>query len=134
EQELVVGVFDPTNAGPQPRGKQVVRPRGIFYTPVTGIWQTVWLEPVPESSIAALKVTPDVDAGEVRVEITGRGNLSGLELRVMAAEPGGPQPKLVVSRGSPNKPVVIKFDNWKYWTPEDPQLYLLTVNLFRTEQ
>src|SRR5262249_18574976 len=46
EQELIVGVYDPTDKGPQPRGKQVSRPGGIYYTPTTGIWQTVWLEPV----------------------------------------------------------------------------------------
>ena len=46
EQELIVGVWDPTDAGTQPHGKQVVKPGGIFYTPTTGIWQTVWLEPV----------------------------------------------------------------------------------------
>src|SRR4051812_18911936 len=46
EQEIVVSVWDPSDAGPQPRGKQVRQPRGIWYTPTTGIWQTVWLEPV----------------------------------------------------------------------------------------
>ena len=51
EQELIVGVWDPTDAGTQPRGKQVIKPGGIFYTPTTGIWQTVWLEPVAEDSI-----------------------------------------------------------------------------------
>src|SRR5947207_1900720 len=48
EQELIVGVWDPTDRGTQPRGKQVLKPGGIFYTPTTGIWQTVWLEPVPQ--------------------------------------------------------------------------------------
>ncbi len=48
DQELIVRVYDPTDKGPQPRGKQVSKPEGIYYTPTTGIWQTVWLEPVPE--------------------------------------------------------------------------------------
>ena len=47
EQEIVVGVYDPSDAGDQPRGKQVQKPGGIWYTPCTGIWQTVWCEPVP---------------------------------------------------------------------------------------
>ena len=50
EQEIVVAVFDPTDAGTQPRGKQVRNPNGIWYTPTSGIWQTVWLEPVAKSA------------------------------------------------------------------------------------
>ena len=62
EQEIVVSVWDPTDTGPQPRGKQTLNPQGIWYTAVTGIWQTVWLETVPVASIRALKIVPDVDA------------------------------------------------------------------------
>lgn len=57
----MVKVWDPTDKGYQPRGKQVSRPEGIWYTPVTGIWQTVWLEPVSESYIQDLRITPDID-------------------------------------------------------------------------
>jgi len=66
--ELVVSVWDPTDAGTQPRGKQVQRPNGIWYTPVSGIWQTVWLEPVSAAHINGLKITPDVDRGAILVE------------------------------------------------------------------
>ncbi|TFH40571.1 MAG: glycoside hydrolase family 2, partial [Lysobacterales bacterium] len=61
DQELIVKVFDPSNAGDQPRGKQVNQPGGIYYTPTTGIWQTVWLEPVPAALIGRLSLTPDLD-------------------------------------------------------------------------
>jgi hypothetical protein len=57
-----VAVWDPTDTGLQPRGKQVLEPTGIWYTAVSGIWQTVWLEPVPIAHISALSLTPDVDA------------------------------------------------------------------------
>ena len=60
---LVVKVWDSTDEGFQPRGKQVNNPHGIWYTPVTGIWQTVWLEPVPEKYIDNIKITPDVEIG-----------------------------------------------------------------------
>jgi hypothetical protein len=60
DQELVVSVYDPTDKFGQPRGKQVSKPEGIWYTPVTGIWQTVWMEPVPAASIDRLRMTPDV--------------------------------------------------------------------------
>src|SRR3546814_20212859 len=66
EQELVIRVWDPTNDGPQPRGKQVKNPEGIWYTPVTGIWQTVWLEGVPETHISGIRNTTDLDNSTIR--------------------------------------------------------------------
>ena len=59
--ELIVSVYDPSDAGFQGRGKQVQKPGGIFYTPTTGIWQTVWLEPVPKTYIRSVSITPDLD-------------------------------------------------------------------------
>ena len=59
--ELVVSVWDPSDAGFQGRGKQVQKPGGIFYTPTTGIWQTVWLEPVPKTYLRNVSITPDLD-------------------------------------------------------------------------
>src|SRR6185437_13102403 len=67
KQQLAVRVWDPTNDGPQPHGKQVVKPEGIWYTPVTGIWQTVWLETVPDTYIASTKQTPDLDNNTLSV-------------------------------------------------------------------
>src|SRR6266576_1777631 len=68
QNELVVAVSDPTDAGTQPRGKQVRKPHSIWYTPTSGIWQTVWLEPVNASYIKDLKITPDVDNSSVTVK------------------------------------------------------------------
>ena len=65
--ELIVSACDPTDAGTQPRGKQVRKPNGIWYTSTSGIWQTVWLEPVEAAYITDLKITPDVDDGAVTV-------------------------------------------------------------------
>ncbi len=67
DNEMVVSVWDPTDAGPQPRGKQVRKPGGIWYTPVSGIWQTVWLEPVSEARITRLKLTPLLDRNASQV-------------------------------------------------------------------
>src|SRR5690606_25934154 len=61
ENEILVAVWDPTHLGQQPIGKQNRQPHGIWYTPTSGIWQTVWLEPVSAAHIAGLKLTPDVD-------------------------------------------------------------------------
>ena len=74
-QELMISVWDPTSKGTQPRGKQVINPRGIWYTPVSGIWQTVWLEPVPEEAIASLKITPDIDKEQLIVKVLGEETL-----------------------------------------------------------
>src|SRR5207253_2503213 len=59
-----------TTAETQARGKQTPTPRSIWYTPCSGIWQTVWLEPVPSAYVKAVKITPDVDAGTVRFTVT----------------------------------------------------------------
>lgn len=73
EQDLVVAVWDPTEKGTQPRGKQLSNPHGIWYTPVTGIWQTVWIEPVGSKSIEAIEVRPDIDARKAVLTVTCRG-------------------------------------------------------------
>src|SRR5205085_3083794 len=59
KQEIIARVWDPSDDGPQPRGKQVKKPNGIWYTPVTGIWQTVWVEAVSNTYISSLKSVPD---------------------------------------------------------------------------
>ncbi len=73
EQELVLSVWDPSNTDDQPRGKQDITPHGIWYTPVTGIWQTVWLEPVcKKNSIEELRIVSDIDEGKLSVSVIGR--------------------------------------------------------------
>lgn len=74
EQELVVSVWDPTEAGYQPRGKQMQHVQEPFFHGVSGIWQTVWLEPVPERSIESLSLVPDIDSGGLRIRIAQREN------------------------------------------------------------
>ena len=68
-EDLVVAVWDPSDAGPQPRGKQVLNPQNIWYTAVSGIWQTVWLEPVPEHFIDSLTLTPDLDSSQLQFTV-----------------------------------------------------------------
>ena len=73
ENELVVKVYDPTDKGWQNRGKQVLKSVGFWYTGTSGIWLTVWLEPVAQSHITCVRLTPDIDAGEIIVSCTGEG-------------------------------------------------------------
>lgn len=70
EQEILVAVSDPTDGSFQPRGKQVRKPHGIWYTPTTGIWQTVWLEPVPKARIQSIAVKTDVDKKSAEVIVS----------------------------------------------------------------
>src|SRR5207245_5918205 len=80
--ELVVAVSDPTDTGTQPRGKQLRKPHGIWYTSTSGIWQTVWLEPVTAAYIKELKITPDVDANAVTIQPTTTGTLGEYAVEV----------------------------------------------------
>jgi len=68
-QEITVAVWDPTENGHQPRGKQTLEPHGFWYTAVTGIWQTVWLEPVPPNYIENIEITPDIDTETVMLVV-----------------------------------------------------------------
>jgi len=125
-QEIVVSVWDPVDAGNQPRGKQVKRPGGIWYTSVTGIWQTVWLEPVPETYIKSLKVLPDIDAQTVT--ITATCSEAATKFTVEAKVNDGLWSK-AKAKGKPNQPLVITIQDPKLWSPKSPFLYDLTVTL-----
>ncbi len=127
ENELIVAVWDPSETGSQPRGKQVRRNRGIWYTTVTGIWQTVWLEPVPEASIERLETTPNVDDGHLAITVHGRG-LSGETVRVVATE--GMREVARVD-GRPGQELELELAEIRLWSPDDPFLYGLEVQLVR---
>lgn len=126
ENEIVVRVWDPTDSHWQQRGKQVLKPKSIWYTAVSGIWQTVWLEPVPQAYIAGLKVTPDVEAGEVRVKVmlagqeTGAGGAS-VRVREAGAEVAAAQTEEARTE------IRVPIPNPKLWSPDSPHLYDLEV-------
>ncbi|OLY90785.1 Glycosyl hydrolases family 2, TIM barrel domain [Cnuella takakiae] len=127
-QNIAIRVWDPSDDGPQPRGKQVKKPESIWYTPVTGIWQTVWLEAVPDTYIAATKQTPDVDAGQLALAADVAGAQPGDELRVTAFAEG----KQVASQtGAAGGNLSLAIDNPRLWSPETPFLYDLKIALLR---
>ena len=124
EQELIVRAFDPTNNGGQPRGKQSIRPGGIMYTPTSGIWQTVWIEPVALDGIKNLKITPDVDGGSVKITVNQLGSQTGPVS--IAVTDGGKA--VATARGAAGSEIVIKVPDAKLWSPDSPHLYDLQVS------
>ena len=125
EQEIAVAVADPTEAD-QPRGKQSRKPEGIFYTPCSGIWQTVWLEPVPALCIDRLKSTPDVDGKVVRVRAAVNSLSEKLRVEVVASAGGKEAGR---ANGSPNGEIALPIATPQLWSAEDPFLYDLQVTL-----
>ena len=128
ENELVVKVWDPTDNGTQPRGKQVNKPSGIWYTPVSGIWQTVWLESVPAQFITNIKTTPDIDLNKLVVEVaTDKKKLSSkIEVKVFDG-------KELVAKGISINGVPVEVAmpaDVKLWSPDSPSLYDLEISLF----
>jgi hypothetical protein len=123
-------VWDPTNYGTQPVGKQSLPElvRGYRYTPTSGIWQTVWMEPVEEVSISSIKVLPDIDNSTFTVETGLKGWGYDHQLKVQAFDKG-----TMVASGEalPGKPVVMKISNPKLWSPDSPFLYDLKVTLVK---
>lgn len=126
-QEIVVRVWDPTDEGPQPRGKQVKNPNGIWYTPVTGIWQTVWIEPVAPSYIARTMHTADIDKKTVTVDGLFVNPQAGDMLKVSAYD--GSQK--IAEKESASLSCVLDIPAPKLWSPEHPFLYTLDISLVR---
>jgi len=128
QQEIVLSVWDPTNDGTQPRGKQVRRPGGIMYTAVTGIWQTVWLEPVPSTYFTSVRIAPDIDKNEVRFEFDIAGNHRNWVIDILVKDEQG---KFVAERNTTyqGQAYDLAVNNPKLWSPENPHLYAATIVL-----
>lgn len=127
-QKLVVEVTDPTDTGFQPLGKQKLEPSGIYYTPVSGIWKTVWMEPVPVSHIYTMRGYADIDASEYRFTPILDSPMKGQTVRVTVYDNGV---KVASATGQPNKEMAIKIENQKLWSPESPFLYDMKVELVK---
>lgn len=130
-QKLVVKVWDPSNDGTQPRGKQVKSPEGIWYTPVTGIWQTVWIEPVNKTSITELRTTPNVDQNSVTIKanVAGAGAGDFIEISVFDNGKEIANEKAVVGES-----LDIILNNPKLWSPGSPFLYQTKIRLISDDK
>jgi hypothetical protein len=129
-QEIIVRVFDPTDQGDQPRGKQTLKPGGIMYTPTTGLWQTAWLEPVPAVRIGRLTLTPDADAATLRLRVEGQGADGRYTVEAIARDGANEVARASGSVGSEIR-LAIPREKLRLWSPESPFLYDLSVTLRR---
>ncbi len=121
--EIVVAVWDPTDTGYQPRGKQVLKPEGIWYTAVTGIWQTAWLEPVPRRAIESLHIVPDVDRGLAKITVAAP---DGARVHLTASDAGQ---EIAKAEGVAGEAIELAIPAPKLWSPDEPHLYDLRVEL-----
>ncbi len=128
KQILEIRVWDPCDKGPQPRGKQVSRPGSIWYTSVTGIWQTVWLEAVPETYISSTKQTPDIDKQIVTVSADISKPQAGDLIKISVWDGTSMiSEKEIPATGS----AVLQIPGPRLWSPENPFLYDLKISVIR---
>lgn len=137
KQTLTMRVYDATDNSYQPRGKQICVPEGIWYTPVTGIWQTVWLEPVASAHIASYYVVSDIDKAAMKFEISAEGLAAGDVVKVQlidggigysAETPGSTVLAEAVAEGGKAE---IAVPDMKLWSPDEPYLYGVKVSIVR---
>jgi beta-galactosidase/beta-glucuronidase len=126
KQEVVLSVWDPINEGTQPRGKQVRNPRGIWYTSVTGIWGTVWLEPVEQIRIESMRIVTDIDTGEVHVTVQCPDKALGYQVELTAYEEESPE---IEAKGMVGQKITLFMQDPRLWSPDSPTLYDLKVVL-----
>jgi hypothetical protein len=135
EQELIVGVYDPTEKGDQPLGKQRVsaidNPRSeLYYTPTSGIWQTVWMEPVPATYIRHLKLTPNLNESTLRLQVH-TANARHHAVEVIAYDKGH---AIASATGEPEREFSLHIPEPKLWSPDSPFLYDLVIRLTENPQ
>lgn len=125
ENTLNLRVFDPTDKAMQPRGKQASKSHGFWYTATTGIWQTVWLEPVDPVHIKKLRILPDIDSSTVNVK-----TYSSSACKIYAQVKDGEN---VIFSGNISENEDISIPDMKLWSPESPFLYDITVKLVSSD-
>lgn len=127
-QKIVLAVEDATNFSSQPRGKQQINPSGIYYTPVSGIWQTVWLEALsPEAYLQEVKTTTNIDENTVTlIPMTNQNLVPGYTVRTNVFFKGE---KVASGETKPNIPINLKIETPQLWSPDHPHLYDVKMSL-----
>lgn len=135
KQSLKVKVLDATDQGWQPRGKQVAIPRTIWYTPVTGIWQTVWLEAVPETRVVSYLAVADIDKSSLSIHVDTEGLKPDDVIRVQLRDGGigysAEKPSGEVVASVDGADVILPVPEPEFWSPSHPYLYGLDISIIR---
>ncbi len=126
KHELKVAVWDPTNKGTQARGKQVSKPHGIWYTPSSGIWQTVWLEPVNDLHLGSFRIVTDASTGTIKIKPGILNIQEGVKTRVQVSKDNKILDQIETSM---NNEIIINLEEYIPWSPENPQLYDIEIEL-----
>jgi len=131
ENALLVKVLDATDDNFQPRGKQVSSPGGIWYTPVSGIWSSVWLEPVGEAFVSSYQALADLDGNRLFVTVDVEGTLEHDRVKITLSAPKGTEDfsESVVAKGG--EEIAIPVSSPYLWTPDTPYLYGLLIEVLR---
>ena len=128
KQEIALRVWDPSDKGHQPRGKQVVKQSSIWYTPVTGIWQTVWVESVAQTHISSTKQTPNIDTKSLNILAQVNNAQADDKVRITAFDG---QNSIASIESAPNQEATLTLPTQKLWSPTNPFLYTLTLEVIR---
>lgn len=126
EQEIIIRVWDPTDTGRQPIGKQRLKPGGIWYTPSSGIWQTVWLENTGNDYVTSLLMVPDIDKQQLRIRVNTNNIENSFKVIVKAFLNGHAVSDI---QGQANSDLIMQVPGSELWSPENPVLYDLKVFL-----
>ena len=126
QQELVIKVFDSQWAGGQPHGKQSLNPNGIWYTPVTGIWQTVWLEPVAKTHLSDFLIVPDIDNEQMKITLMPNALSDDMSAVIRVLADKKEVTKMKVSSFGEELQIP---KNPRLWSPESPFLYDVEIEL-----
>ena len=137
--KLELKVTDATDNDFQPRGKQVLKPRGIWYTAVSGIWQSVWIEPVAPAHITDYNVMSNITDKSVDVTVDAAGTQEGDVVKVTlreggvgySTETGRPGKEVAVGMGVPGGNVTLNVGEPKLWSPDSPYLYAMDIEIVR---
>ncbi|RAK38596.1 UNVERIFIED_ORG: glycosyl hydrolase family 2 [Chitinophaga ginsengisegetis] len=134
DNELLIKVYDPSDKGLNPHGKQVLNPGNIYYTPSSGIWQTVWLEKVPESYIDDFKLSCNIDNNSISVNIKTTTKEKNLAIEAVVKTQG----KVIATKKVPlpgeTADINIDIPNSHLWSPDDPFLYDLSFKLLKNKE
>ena len=138
ENSLAVRVLDATDNDFQPRGKQVKNPKGVWYTAVSGIWQSVWIEPVAKAHVSDYYAVADIKSGTVDVTVSADGTQEGDIVRVALLDGGvgysteNPSSKILAQGMTvPGGTVTLPVGDVRLWSPDSPYLYGLKVSIVR---